>query len=288
MWGPTGIGRLFGSEMGTQISWLLPAALVFTAVVLWGTRRARRTDGRRAAVLIWATWLVVTGLVFSYAQGIIHPYYTVVLAPAIGALVGIGVAWTWERRRPCSPGSRSPVRLRAPRSGPTLYSTERRPGIRHSVTGWSRPVSPRRRSLRPARWYGAAAAPRAGRSCWPRSWRRSPHRPPTRCRRPRPSSPARFPPQAPRGRSRVLERGPAARAARSVGAAPERGHGEASGPSGSPVDRLRGRSAVPRRVLRVDPAGSGRARRRAGAASARPEVAHLAGSSSRVPRARRS
>ena len=98
MWGPTGIGRLFGSEMGTQISWLLPAALVFTAVVLWGTRRARRTDGRRAAVLIWATWLVVTGLVFSYAQGIIHPYYTVVLAPAIGALVGIGVAWTWARR----------------------------------------------------------------------------------------------------------------------------------------------------------------------------------------------
>ncbi|HKN88757.1 MAG TPA: glycosyltransferase family 39 protein, partial [Acidimicrobiia bacterium] len=28
-WGPTGIGRLFGSEMGTQISWLLPAGLVF-------------------------------------------------------------------------------------------------------------------------------------------------------------------------------------------------------------------------------------------------------------------
>ena len=56
-----------------------------------GVRRAPRTDGRRAAVLIWGSWLVVTGLVFSFAQGIIHPYYTVVLAPAIGALVGIGV-----------------------------------------------------------------------------------------------------------------------------------------------------------------------------------------------------
>ncbi len=98
MWGPTGITRLFGSEMGTQIAWLLPAALVLLGVLLWGMRRARRTDGQRAAVLIWGSWLVVTGIVFSYAQGIIHPYYTVVLAPAIGALVGIGVAWTWARR----------------------------------------------------------------------------------------------------------------------------------------------------------------------------------------------
>ena len=98
MWGSTGITRLFGSEMGTQISWLLPAALFFIGVLLWGTRRAARTDGKRAAVLIWGSWLVVTGLVFSFMQGIIHPYYTVVLAPAIGALVGIGVTWTWARR----------------------------------------------------------------------------------------------------------------------------------------------------------------------------------------------
>jgi 4-amino-4-deoxy-L-arabinose transferase-like glycosyltransferase len=98
MWGSTGITRLFGSEMGTQISWLLPAALFFIAVLLWGMRRAARTDGKRAAVLMWGSWIVVTGLVFSFMQGIIHPYYTVVLAPAIGALVGIGVTWTWARR----------------------------------------------------------------------------------------------------------------------------------------------------------------------------------------------
>jgi 4-amino-4-deoxy-L-arabinose transferase-like glycosyltransferase len=97
-WGPTGIGRLFGSEMGTQISWLLPAALIFLVAALWLGRRAPRTDVRRAAVLGWGSWLVVTGIVFSYAQGIIHPYYTVVLAPAIGALVGIGATWAWKRR----------------------------------------------------------------------------------------------------------------------------------------------------------------------------------------------
>src|SRR5581483_5596594 len=98
MWGPTGITRLFGAEMGTQIAWLLPAALFFLAVLLVGLRRAPRTDGRRAAVLVWGSWLVVTGAVFSFSKGIIHPYYNVVLAPAIGALVGIGIVWTWRRR----------------------------------------------------------------------------------------------------------------------------------------------------------------------------------------------
>jgi 4-amino-4-deoxy-L-arabinose transferase-like glycosyltransferase len=97
-WGPTGITRLFGAEMGTQASWLLPAALIAIPVLLVAWRRLPRTDGRRAAVLIWGSWLVVTGLVLSYAQGIIHPYYTVVLGPAVGALVGIGAVWSWRHR----------------------------------------------------------------------------------------------------------------------------------------------------------------------------------------------
>jgi 4-amino-4-deoxy-L-arabinose transferase-like glycosyltransferase len=100
MWGPTGLTRLFNAQMGGQVAWLLPAALVFLGYLLWMARRAPRTDGRRAQVLLWGTWLVVTGLVFSLAQGIIHPYYTVALAPAIGGLVGIGgwMAWRYRAR----------------------------------------------------------------------------------------------------------------------------------------------------------------------------------------------
>src|SRR5918912_1115847 len=87
--------------MGGQASWLIPAALMLTGYLLWMARRAPRTDGRRAQVLLWSSWLVVTGLVFSFAQGIIHPYYTVALAPAIGALVGMGAvtAWRYGHRR---------------------------------------------------------------------------------------------------------------------------------------------------------------------------------------------
>jgi 4-amino-4-deoxy-L-arabinose transferase-like glycosyltransferase len=96
--GSTGLTRLFDSDMGGQISWLLPAALIALAALLWGTRREPRTDRTRAAALLWGGWLLVTGAVFSYMAGIIHPYYTVALAPAIGALVGIGAVQLWRVR----------------------------------------------------------------------------------------------------------------------------------------------------------------------------------------------
>ena len=97
-WGATGITRMFNAEFGGQVSWLLPAALVLVVVMLWLTRRRPRTDGHRAQVLLWGSWLVVTGLTFSLAKGIIHPYYSVALAPAIGALVGIGGVAMWRTR----------------------------------------------------------------------------------------------------------------------------------------------------------------------------------------------
>jgi 4-amino-4-deoxy-L-arabinose transferase-like glycosyltransferase len=189
--GATGILRLFQSEFGGQVSWLLPAALIALAALLWVARprrlrvarrfwltRARPATGgpdgagpgsvsqdaggpgtgpdgagpdgtgpdeagpdgtgpdgagsdvvgqdeavpgaagpnaavavgpmsvgsaaavtrMRAYAAIWGGWLLVTGLVFSFMQGIIHPYYMVALAPAIGALVGVGAIALWQAR----------------------------------------------------------------------------------------------------------------------------------------------------------------------------------------------
>jgi 4-amino-4-deoxy-L-arabinose transferase-like glycosyltransferase len=98
MWGATGIDRLFGSDMGSQISWLIPAALLVTLGGIWALRRASYGKGERSQLWLWASWLVVTGLVFSFSKGIIHPYYTVALAPAIGALIGIGGVTLWRHR----------------------------------------------------------------------------------------------------------------------------------------------------------------------------------------------
>ena len=97
-WGATGLGRLFGGAIGGQASWLLPAAMALALAGLWARGRAPRTDPARAAVVLWAGWLVVTWIVFSLMGGIFHEYYTVALVPAIGALVGIGAVLLWRVR----------------------------------------------------------------------------------------------------------------------------------------------------------------------------------------------
>ncbi|ROS39353.1 ArnT family glycosyltransferase [Amycolatopsis thermoflava] len=90
--------RLFGSEMAGGIAWLLPAAAIALGALSWLTWRAPRTDRTRAATILWGGWLVVTGGVFSFMSGIIHPYYTVALAPAVAALVGTGAVRLWRAR----------------------------------------------------------------------------------------------------------------------------------------------------------------------------------------------
>ncbi|MFG1931259.1 ArnT family glycosyltransferase [Mycobacterium sp. NPDC048908] len=101
--GEAGIGRLFGASMGAEASWLLPAALIGLAAGLWVTRRTPRTGTLRAALLLWGGWLLVTGAVFSFMDGIVHPYYTVALAPAVAALLGISVVELWRGREALLP-----------------------------------------------------------------------------------------------------------------------------------------------------------------------------------------
>lgn len=126
MWGETGLFRLWTSDFGDQITWLAPIA--FAAIVLgliaatpakkgqvyFGSfylgKRKHEVDPdtvtriRRAQIVIFGTWLVVTWLVFSFMAGIFHAYYTVALSPAIAALVAIcGASLLALRDRPWMP-----------------------------------------------------------------------------------------------------------------------------------------------------------------------------------------
>src|SRR5439155_10217344 len=86
-------------ELGGQIAWRLPLALVGLGAGLWLTRHARRTDRGRAGWVLWGGWALITLVVFSNAQGIFHPYYTVAVAPAVAALAGAGGVALWRLGR---------------------------------------------------------------------------------------------------------------------------------------------------------------------------------------------
>ncbi len=92
----TGLHRLFITEFGNEISWLLPVALfvIVFGGYLWARGRLDRDE--RGAIVSWGGWLVVTGLVFTFMNGTVHPYYSVALAPAVAAMVGMGSAWAWR------------------------------------------------------------------------------------------------------------------------------------------------------------------------------------------------
>lgn len=90
--GGAGWDRLFSGEVGGQIAWLLPLAVIGLILGLWLRGRATRTDTQRGDLLLWGGWLAVHYIVFSFAQGIWHTYYASAMAPAVAALGGIGVA----------------------------------------------------------------------------------------------------------------------------------------------------------------------------------------------------
>ena len=127
MWGETGLFRLWTSDFGDQITWLAPIAFAGIILDLIATAPAKKGQVyfgrfyqgkrehqvepntvariRRAQIVIFGAWLIVTWLVFSFMAGIFHAYYTVALSPAIAVLVAIcGASLLALRDRPWMPG----------------------------------------------------------------------------------------------------------------------------------------------------------------------------------------
>jgi len=103
--GEPGPLRFFSQQMAGQASWLLLFAILGLAVAIWQVRPGMQVSGRalhrRQALLLWSVWLIVSLIYFSVST-FFHRYYLATMAPAIAALVGIGVVVmceTWQSSR---------------------------------------------------------------------------------------------------------------------------------------------------------------------------------------------
>ena len=98
--GTPGVFRFFTQPLSKQMSWLLPFALISVLLAIFGSRiRLPIESGVHKALILWGGWLLTCVVFFSMVSGIFHSYYAIMLAPALGAMVGIGFSqlWSWGR-----------------------------------------------------------------------------------------------------------------------------------------------------------------------------------------------
>src|SRR5450755_72271 len=93
--GAPGPLRLLNQQLGGQASWLLPLVLVGLLAVVWQRRLHLGSDREQQSVLLWGVWFLTTAVFFS-VSAFFHVYYMVMMAPALCALIGIGVAAMWR------------------------------------------------------------------------------------------------------------------------------------------------------------------------------------------------
>src|SRR5262249_39045988 len=87
---PTGPLRLAQPTLASQFAWFLPLAVLGLVLV-------RRRERSWASLVLWGTWALTYGIVYSAAGGIFHIYYLATLAPPCAALAGIGAVQLWRR-----------------------------------------------------------------------------------------------------------------------------------------------------------------------------------------------
>ncbi|WNR44051.1 glycosyltransferase family 39 protein [Paenibacillus roseipurpureus] len=96
--GKKGPFRLFQTELGGQISWLLGFALLAAFSLFADIRRRRQLNDEHREAIFWYAWLLPMMGFFSIAS-FFHSYYLSMLAPAIAALTGIGLTTMWKQYR---------------------------------------------------------------------------------------------------------------------------------------------------------------------------------------------
>ncbi|MFZ9628424.1 MAG: ArnT family glycosyltransferase [Ilumatobacteraceae bacterium] len=96
--GEAGLLRLFNSDLGTQLGWLVAPGLLGLGGAAFAS--GRRRWWREPTVVVPALWFAGGAAAYSITEGIVHPYYLASIAPplAMGLAAGVGAARrTWHR-----------------------------------------------------------------------------------------------------------------------------------------------------------------------------------------------
>lgn len=88
--GTPGVLRFVQPNMSGQITWLFPLAILGGLAAGRPVRPRRPLGLEQISLLLWGGWLATHWIVFSFARGIFHEYYTTVMGPPLAALAGIG------------------------------------------------------------------------------------------------------------------------------------------------------------------------------------------------------
>ncbi len=96
--GNAGLFRLFNRQLGGQIGWLIPLAILGLVAAAWQERIRLPLNPRQQSLILWGMWLATMYVFFSVA-GFFHQYYLSMFAPAICALMGIGLVAMWRDYR---------------------------------------------------------------------------------------------------------------------------------------------------------------------------------------------
>ncbi|HXX60260.1 MAG TPA: glycosyltransferase family 39 protein, partial [Candidatus Sulfotelmatobacter sp.] len=109
--GPPGPLRLLEPQLGGQVGWFVPLALIGlasgAACLPWGAWRRRRRpplSRHQTAIVLFGGWFITAAAFFSVAA-FFSPYYLAILAPPVAALAGDGAVAAWRAYGRAGPGA---------------------------------------------------------------------------------------------------------------------------------------------------------------------------------------
>ncbi len=93
--GNPGLLRLVTTPMGEQIGWLLSLAVLGLIGVKWDKPTFWPLNRQQQGLALWGVWFLA-GFTFFSGASFMHQYYTTLMAPALAALLAIGIVTTWQ------------------------------------------------------------------------------------------------------------------------------------------------------------------------------------------------